>query len=348
MSKRGAPGKLKLSVPQQETSISHFLTASGTFRDGDLSVDRNGLRVESQGTPAVSQTQDSKFSLEDLETVKVLGKGSGGVVQLVCHKWTGQLYAVKVIQMNIEEKVRRQIVRELRINQALQNDCVVVCYHAFYNNGVISIVLEYMDGGSMADVLKSCRTIPEHFLAVICRQVLKGLLYLHQERHVIHRDLKPSNLLVNHKGEVKITDFGVSAVLTSSMGQRHTFIGTYKYMSPERISGDIHSYDSDVWSLGLVLLECALGYFPYLPPIQSEGWLNFYELLDAIVRQPPPIAPRDQFSSEFCSFISGCLQKEPTYRISAVELLKHPFLTKYESFTTEHLASFINHWIPLA
>eukprot|EP00250_Pteridium_aquilinum_P024855 c29704_g1_i1 orf=387-1445(-) len=345
--RKGTPGRLRLQMPAQETSISHFLTASGTFRDGDLIVNRNGLRVVSQEQPAVSHSQDAAFTLEDLETVKVLGKGSGGVVQLTCHKWTGQFFAVKVIQMNIEETVRKQIVRELRINQAMHCPFVVVCYHAFYNNGVISIVLEYMDGGSLADVLKSCRTIPEQLLAVICKQVLKGLIYLHQDRHVIHRDLKPSNLLVNHKGEVKITDFGVSAVLTSSMGQRNTFIGTYKYMSPERVSGHTHSYDSDVWSLGLVMLECALGYFPYLAPVQNEGWLNFYELLDAIVNQPPPLASRDQFSPEFCSFISGCLQKEPTYRISAVELLKHPFLVKYENQSTDDLARFINYWLPI-
>lgn len=161
----------------------------------------------------------------------------------------------QVIQMNIQEDVRKQIVRELKINQASQCPYVVVCYHAFYTNGVISIVLEYMDGGSLADVIKDFRTIPEPYLAVICKQVratpcytckclcplqlvdnccfqvLKGLIYLHQDRHVIHRDIKPSNLLVNHKGEVKITDFGVSAILTNSMGQRDTFVGTYNYMS---------------------------------------------------------------------------------------------------------------------
>lgn len=296
---------LKLSVPPQETSISHFLTASGTFRDGDLVVNRDGLRVMSQEAPAVPQAQDATFILEDLETVKVLGKGSGGIVQLARHKWTGQFFAVKVIQMNIEETIRKQIVRELRINQALNCPFVVVCYHAFYNNGVISIVLEYMDGGSLADVLKNCRTIPEPYLAVICRQVLKGLIYLHQDRHVIHRDLKPSNLLVNHKGEVKITDFGVSAVLTNSMGQRNTFIGTYMYMSPERVSGRTHGYDSDVWSLGLVILECALGHFPYMPPVKNESWLNFYELLEAIDGKPAPFASSDRFSPEFCSFVSG-------------------------------------------
>eukprot|EP01018_Ginkgo_biloba_P002783 Gb_09899 [translate_table: standard] len=220
--------------------------------------------------------------------------------------------------MNIQETVRKQIVQELKINQASQCPYIVVCYHAFYNNGVISLVLEYMDCGSLADVIKQVKTILEPYLAVVCKQVLKGLVYLHHERHIIHRDIKPSNLLVNHKGEVKITDFGVSAMLANSMGQRDTFVGTYNYMShtaitiavvsvfqPERISGSTYGYSSDIWSLGLVVLECAIGRFPYLPLEQEEGWLNFYELLETIVEQPPPCAPPDQFSPEFCSFISA-------------------------------------------
>ncbi|KAH7289881.1 hypothetical protein KP509_30G022400 [Ceratopteris richardii] len=260
--------------------------------------------------------------------------------------WTRELYAVKVIPMRIEERERKQIARELKINGRVQNEFVVVCHGVFLENGNISMVLEYMDRGSLADVLRSCRTIPEHLLAVICKQVLEGLLHLHQEIHVIHRDLKPSNLLVNSRGQVKITDFGVSAVLGSSIGQQNTFIGTYIYMSPERVRGGLHSYDSDVWSLGLVLLECALGYFPYVAPAQSEGWRNVYELVDVIERQPPPVAPRDQFSPEFCSFISGCLRKEPTYRISVAELLQHPFLRRYRTYTREHLATFINELVP--
>eukprot|EP01018_Ginkgo_biloba_P004197 Gb_03275 [translate_table: standard] len=232
--------------------------------------------------------------------------------------------------MNIQETVRKQIVQELKINQGSQCPYVVVCYHAFYNNGVISIVLEYMDGGSLADVIKQVRTFPEPYLAVICKQVLKGLIYLHNDRHIIHRDIKPSNLLVNHKGEVKITDFGVSAMLANSMGQRDTFVGTYNYMSPERISGSTYGYGSDIWSLGLVVLECATGRFPYSPPGEEEGWLNFYELLETIVEQPPPCASLDQFSPEFCSFISSCVQKEPQDRMSAADLLNHPFVKKYE------------------
>ncbi|KAL5728969.1 mitogen-activated protein kinase kinase [Ranunculus cassubicifolius] len=324
--------QLKLSVPAQETPITNFLTASGTFQDGDLLLNQKGMRLisEEKDDSSPSEELDFQFLLEDLEAIKVIGKGSGGVVQLVRHKWIGTLFALKAIQMNIHEDVRKQIVQELKINQASQCSHVVVCYHSFYHNGVISLVLEYMDRGSLTDVIKQVKTILEPYLAVVCKQVLQGLVYLHNERHVIHRDIKPSNLLVNQKGEVKITDFGVSAMLASTMGQRDTFVGTYNYMSPERISGSTYDYSSDIWSLGLVILECAIGRFPYIQSEEQQDWPSFYELLESIVGKPPPTAPSDQFSPEFCSFISACIQKDPKDRMSSSDLLSHPFIKKFE------------------
>ncbi|KAG0475481.1 hypothetical protein HPP92_015167 [Vanilla planifolia] len=325
--------QLNLAVPSQEKPVTDFLTASGTFQDGDLLLNKQGVRLISEASG--SQTTDVKdmdmqFTMEDFEAVKVIGKGSGGVVQLVRHKFTGTFFALKGIQMNIQETVRKQIVQEIKINQASQCPHVVVCYHSFYHNGIISLVLEYMDRGSLADIIKQVKTILEPYLSVLCKQVLKGLVYLHRERYVIHRDIKPSNLLVNHKGEVKITDFGVSAVLASSMGQRDTFVGTFNYMAPERISGGSYDYKSDIWSLGLVILECAIGSFPYKQIENEESPLSFYELLQSIVEEDPPSAPSDQFSPEFCSFISACIQKDPVKRISSLELLSHPFIKKFE------------------
>ncbi|XP_050367774.1 mitogen-activated protein kinase kinase 6 isoform X1 [Argentina anserina] len=325
--------QLKLSVPAQETNITSFLTASGTFHDGGLLLNQKGLRLTSEAKevrPSDNKELNVELSLEDLETIKVIGKGSGGVVQLVRHKWVGKLFALKVIQMNIQEEIRKQIVQELKINQAAQCPHVVVCHHSFYHNGAISLVLEYMDRGSLADVIRQIKTILEPYLAVVCKQVLQGLVYLHNERHVIHRDIKPSNLLVNHKGEVKITDFGVSASLASSMGQRDTFVGTYNYMSPERIKGGTYDYSSDIWSLGMVILECAIGRFPYMQSEDEQSWPSFYELLEAIVGSPPPVAPPDQFSPEFCSFVSACIQKDPQHRSSTLDLLSHPFIKKFE------------------
>ncbi|KAG4387899.1 hypothetical protein AAZX31_09G064200 [Glycine max] len=118
-----------------------------------------------------------------------------------------------------------------------------------------------MDGWSLEDLLSKVKKIPESYLAAICKQVLKGLMHLHHQKHIIHRDLKPSNLLINHRGEVKITDFGVSVIMENTSGQANTFVGTYSYMSPERIIGNLHGYNykSDIWSLGLILLKCATG-----------------------------------------------------------------------------------------
>ncbi|XP_073276578.1 mitogen-activated protein kinase kinase 6-like [Primulina huaijiensis] len=325
--------ELKLSVPPQDSPISSFLTASGTFHDGNLLLNLKGLRLisdENESLTLEANEIDLQFSLEDLETIKVIGKGSGGVVQLVLHKWVGTLFALKVIQMNIQEEIRKQIVQELKINQASQCPHVVVCYHSFYHNGAISLVFEYMDRGSLVNIIRQVKTILEPYLAVVCKQVLQGLVYLHHERHVIHRDIKPSNLLVNHKGEVKITDFGVSAVLATSMGQRDTFVGTYNYMAPERISGSTYDNKSDIWSLGLVILECAIGRFPYTKSEDQQSGPSFYELLQSIVGSPPPAAPPDQFSPEFCSFISACIQKDPKNRASSLELLTHPFIEKFE------------------
>ncbi|KMT03220.1 hypothetical protein BVRB_8g197680 [Beta vulgaris subsp. vulgaris] len=325
--------QLKLSLPAQETPISSFLSASGTFQDGDLLLNQKGLRLKSEDKePRQSDAKDLDFqvTLEDLETVKVIGKGSGGVVQLVRHKWVGKLFALKVIQMNIQEEIRKQIVQELKINQSSQCPHIVICHHSFYHNGAFSLVLEYMDRGSLADVIKQINTILEPYLAVVCKQVLQGLVYLHNERHVIHRDMKPSNLLVNHKGEVKITDFGVSAMLATSMGQRDTFVGTYNYMSPERISGSSYDYSCDIWSLGIIVLECAIGRFPYIQSEDQQSAPSYFELLAAIVGSPAPCAPSDQFSPEFCSFISACIQKDPKDRWTSSDLLKHPFIKKFE------------------
>ncbi|KAE8678760.1 Mitogen-activated protein kinase kinase 6 [Hibiscus syriacus] len=272
--------QLKLSVPAQETPISSFLTVSGTFHDGDLLLNQKGMRVSIfKGfnvffyflcyfeQPSDGKELNFEFSLEDLETIKVIGKGSGGVVQLVRHKWVGRLFALKVIQMNIQEEVRKQIVQEMIINQASQCSHVVVCYHSFYHNGAISLMLEYMDRGSLADVIRQVNTILEPYLAVLCKQ---------------------------------------------------------------RISGSTNDYSSDIWSLGMVVLECAIGRFPYMQSEDQQSWPSFYEHLEVVVEKHPPTAPSDQLSPEFCSFVSACIKKNPRERASSLDLLSHPFIKKFQ------------------
>ncbi|XP_031107063.1 mitogen-activated protein kinase kinase 2-like [Ipomoea triloba] len=333
--------KLTLSVPARD-EVSNFLTESGTFKDGNLLVNKKGIRIISENQAESSsaiQPSDNQLCLTDFESIKVIGKGNSGIVWLVQHKWTQQLFALKVIQMNIEEPSRKHLAQELRINHSSQCPYVVICYQAFFDNGSISMILEYMDGGSLGDFLKIVKKIPEPYIAAICKQVLKGLWYLHHEKHIIHRDLKLPNLLINHRGDVKITDFGVSVILESTSGAASTFIGTYNYMSPERISGKSHGFRSDIWSLGLVLLECATGDFPYSPPQGEEGWTNVFELMETIVTQPEPYANPDLFSPQFCSFIAKCVQKDPNKRLSAYELMRHPFINMYDDLDID-LASY--------
>ena len=217
-------------------------------------------------------------------------------------------------------------------------------YGAFYHEGIISFVLEYMDGGTLATLVEKCGgKLPENVLGKLSAQLLQGLAYLHKTMHIIHRDIKPHNILLNSKGQAKITDFGVSGELASTQAMAKTFVGTHKYMSPTRITGKHHSAKSDVWSLGLVLLEAALGYFPYGNGDASKT--TFFALLMEIVNKPAPQLPADQFSAEFVSFISDCLQKEEANRPDSTELLSHPFILRYNDdpldlseWIKEHLA----------
>ncbi|MQL71070.1 hypothetical protein Taro_003398 [Colocasia esculenta] len=224
---------------------------------------------------------------------------------------------VNLLSQSCGEK-RQQLLNEIRtLCEAPCYEGLVEFHGAFYtpDSGQISIALEYMDGGSLADVLR-------------------GLSYLHGVRHLVHRDIKPANLLINLKGEPKITDFGISAGLENSVAMCATFVGTVTYMSPERIRNESYSYPADIWSLGLALFECGTGEFPYTA---TDGPVN---LMLQILYDPSPTPPKGSFSPEFCSFIDVCLQKDADARPTADQLLSHPFIEKYQSIRVD-LAAFV-------
>ena len=279
------------------------------------------------------------MALEDLHVIDVVGRGGSGVVQRVTHRPTGRILARKIVQMNVQAEVRKNIISELRALHSCDCPHVVPYHAAFFSEGSISIVLDYMDGGSLSDVTRAVGAIPEAQLAGFARQIVVGLGYLHATARIIHRDVKPSNLLVDRRGRVKISDFGVSGQLANSVTKCNSWVGTVTYMSPERISGLGYGFDSDVWSLGLSLLECALGRFPY-PPCEPGEWtvgprekgadgcaLGFWDLLDHIVEETPPrLGEGDAFSADFAAFVATCLVKEPGKRAAAGELLKSAWI----------------------
>ena len=175
--------------------------------------------IEAAEAASTSQARLAEFSLSDLEDLGVIGQGSSGLAKKVRNRLDNHLLVLKVIQFDVSsETIRKQVTTELRTLHGSSNRNVVKYHHAFFAEGAVTIVMEYMDGGSLADVLKQAKQgLPERFIAEIARQVVSGLIYLHKELHVVHRDIKPSNLLLNRRGDLKISDFGVSGQLTSSV-----------------------------------------------------------------------------------------------------------------------------------
>ncbi|WOK93010.1 mitogen-activated protein kinase kinase 3 isoform X1 [Canna indica] len=267
----------------------------------------------------------------EMHVFGTIGCGASSVVQRAIRVPIHRILALKKINVFEKEK-RQQILNEIRtLCEASCYPGLVEFHGAFYTpeSGQISIALEYVDGGSFADILRIQKLIPEDVLSCMVQKLLHGLSYLHGVRRLVHRDIKPANLLINLKGETKITDFGVSAGLDNSVAMCATFVGTVTYMSPERIRNENYSYSADIWSLGLTILECGTGKFPYTA---NEGPAN---LMLQILYDPSPTPSKDSFSPEFCSFIDACLQKDADARPTAEQLLSHPFIRKYESASVD-------------
>ncbi|KAJ7297175.1 hypothetical protein O6H91_10G045800 [Diphasiastrum complanatum] len=303
---------------------------SSIVQDATNRLARCGLGLKLPPLP----TESKGVFLEDLQREEIIGRGSSGKVYKTIHRKTGTAYALKVIQEHHEPLVRKQTMKEMGISRhCADSPFVVQCHGVFERGGEIFLILEYMNGGTLADLLNKHGRLTEPVLAHITRQILKGLQYLHSKK-IVHRDIKPSNLLLNHKQEVKIADFGVSTELANTLAQCNSFVGTCAYFSPERFDPDVNGgkYDSsaDIWSLGLTVLECAIGFFPCLKPGQKPDWPT---LICNICLDDPPAPPTDA-SVEFQGFIRACLQKDPLRRPSAHKLLMHPFLQKYQNRPT--------------
>lgn len=326
-----------------DPSDSYMLSDGGTVNllsrsYGVYNINELGLqKCTSRPVNDVDQRERTyRCASHEMRIFGAIGSGASSVVQRAIHIPTHRIIALKKINIFEKEK-RQQLLTEIRtLCEAPCYQGLVEFYGAFYtpDSGQISIALEYMDGGSLADVIKRQRCIPEAVLSLMVQRLLQGLSYLHGVRHLVHRDIKPANLLVNLKGEPKITDFGISAGLENSMAMCATFVGTVTYMSPERIRNESYSYPADIWSLGLALFECGTGEFPYTA---NEGPVN---LMLQILDDPSPSPPKDVFSPEFCSFIEACLQKDADARPTAEQLLSHPFITKYEGAKVD-LAAFV-------
>ncbi|CAN0434962.1 unnamed protein product [Ectocarpus sp. 12 AP-2014] len=289
------------------------MTIGEAFRTG-------GLEIHSSGVTQDGAEHQFSVVYEDLEIAEVIGRGCSSVVLRARHVGTDRPLALKVINM-FEKGKRHQLINEINALYDASHPTVIQFLGAFYREGAVTIITEYMDGGSLLNVLQQVGAVPERALSSVAYQVLLALDYLKREKRIVHRDIKPSNLLINSQGVVKVTDFGTSTGLQSSFAMCGTFVGTFKYMSPERMKNDRYSYSSDVWSLGLVLMECATGEFPYRDETTA------IDLVQTIVDAPAPELDHSFFPAEFCSFVADCLRKRPDDRSPAQALLGAPWIT---------------------
>ncbi|XP_063918352.1 serine/threonine-protein kinase mig-15 isoform X5 [Zophobas morio] len=264
------------------------------------------------------------------ELIEVVGNGTYGQVYKGRHTKTGQLAAIKVMDVNEDEE--EEIKLEINVLKKYSNHRNIATYYGAFikksppgKDDQLWLVMEYCGAGSVTDLVKSTKgqSLKEEWIAYICREILRGLSYLHSNK-VIHRDIKGQNVLLTDNAEVKLVDFGVSAQLDRTIGRRNTFIGTPYWMAPEVIACDENpdaTYDnrSDLWSLGITALEMAESQ----PPLCE---LHPMRALFLIPRNPPPRLKSKKWNKKFHGFIETVLVKDYHERPYTEQLLKHAFI----------------------
>jgi serine/threonine protein kinase len=260
------------------------------------------------------------LSPEKFLVLETLGQGAEGVVRKALYLPRNKLVALKTVDFFQRDR-RQQVVKELDTFHKLRHPNVVECFGASFAEGSLTLVFEYMNRGSLQKAVKDYGPFGEEELRVIFAQVLQGLVHIHDLKQ-IHRDIKPDNVLINHRGEAKIGDFGILGRLKTEQEMLTTFVGTAVFMSPERIKVKSYTYAADIWSLGLTIFFCATGAMPF-----SSAKGGYWGLINEICEGEPPKLP-PSFSPELRSLVDVCLQKDPARRWTAARLLEHPFFLR--------------------
>jgi serine/threonine protein kinase len=278
---------------------------------------------------------DAKPSKKDFQLLKEVGKGSYGTVYKAIDRRTNKIVAVKVLSL---EQDWLPLLKEVNMVTDLQNDGIVNYYGWFFEDGCLWLIMEFCDGGSLCDIIKTLeKPLTETQLSAVCRAVLRSLAYVHSLRR-IHRDIKGGNLLITSDGIVKLCDFGVSAQLDEKLQQTSTRIGSPYWMAPEVIQASGHDTKADIWSFGITALELFTGQ----PPLHE---LPVLAAMMKIPTREPPRAPPNA-THRFKSFIRHILVQDPAARPTAADLLNDRFITNVSERTgVDVLRALVNQFL---
>ncbi|XP_039946936.1 serine/threonine-protein kinase PAK 3-like [Hirundo rustica] len=258
----------------------------------------------------------SKYTL-----LEELGRGGFGAVYRALDASTGQEVAIKKMALR-EEMSEELAANEILVMRDNRNPNIVTYLDSYLVNEEVWLAMEFMDGGTLSDVLRAVY-LEEGQIGAVCRECLQGLRFLHS-RQVIHRDVKSANVLVGMDGSVKLADFGLCAQLSPERSKRSSSVGTPSWMAPEVVRGEAYGPKVDIWSLGIMGLEMVEGEAPY----QREPRLRVFELIER--NGPPRLQSPRHHSALLRDFLRCCLQADEDRRWSARELLQHPFVTSGE------------------
>ncbi|XP_004441564.1 PREDICTED: serine/threonine-protein kinase PAK 4 isoform X2 [Ceratotherium simum simum] len=248
-----------------------------------------------------------------------IGEGSTGIVCIATVRSSGRLVAVK--KMDLRKQQRRELLfNEVVIMRDYQHENVVEMYNSYLVRDELWVVMEFLEGGALTDIVTHTR-MNEEQIAAVCLAVLQALSVLHAQG-VIHRDIKSDSILLTHDGRVKLSDFGFCAQVSKEVPRRKSLVGTPYWMAPELISRLPYGPEVDIWSLGVMVIEMVDGEPPYFnePPLKAMKMIR-----DNL---PPRLKNLHKVSPSLKGFLDRLLVRDPAQRATAAELLKHPFLAK--------------------
>ncbi|OQR88028.1 protein kinase [Achlya hypogyna] len=253
--------------------------------------------------------------MEHYHVLERIGEGSFGKVYRGRRKYSGHVVALKFVsKRGKSEKDLKNLRQEITILRKLNHANVIAMLDSFETEAEFCMVTEYGQG-ELYQILEDDRQLPEDEIKKIAVQLLQALYYLHSNR-IIHRDMKPQNILVGTKQQIKLCDFGFARAISADTNVLTSIKGTPLYMAPELVKEQPYNHTVDLWSLGVILYELAVGQ----PPFYTDKIVTLIQLIvKENVAYPPTMSP------EFKDFLSGLLQKDPAKRLSWPDILQHPF-----------------------